>query len=261
MNTVGQGQPAREGSPGRRQGEVKPVRKRRARKKKNPDLLVLDCVEHLKVNGDVWAQAKKIVADARNTYTRIEIHGTRRYGPMTAWLWVSLACNLGLPSAAYLILGWGETYRTANVQLQQRVRHPSDPDPLCGCGHHISFHDDEGCHFTVTHSRPAKFGPRSVLTTCTCVHYVGPEPLPARHRPADPEKGRAMSNEPLFRVRTRAKSDRWFDPADDREADRFTDRPPMRRSCWPPGRSPTAWATRSGRSPSPTRHCPRSTST
>ena len=54
-------------------GEVKPVRKRR--RKKNPDLLVPDFVEHLKVHGDVWAKAKQIVADARNTYTHIEIRG------------------------------------------------------------------------------------------------------------------------------------------------------------------------------------------
>jgi hypothetical protein len=53
-------------------GEVTPVKKKRARKK-NPDLLVPDTVEHLRVHGDVWAKAKQIVADARNTYTHIEI--------------------------------------------------------------------------------------------------------------------------------------------------------------------------------------------
>jgi len=34
-----------------------------------------------------------------------------------------------------------------------------------------------------------------------------------------------MSDEPTFRVRTRAKSERWFDPADDHEGTGFTDRP------------------------------------
>ena len=97
---------------------------------------------------------------------------------MTTWLWVSLACNLVLLVSCVLILGWGETYRVANEKLLERVRDLADPDPLCGCEHHISFYDDEGCHFTVVHYRDVWGGKRGVLTNCSCVHYVGPEPLP-----------------------------------------------------------------------------------
>jgi hypothetical protein len=97
---------------------------------------------------------------------------------MTAWLWVSLACNLVLLVGWFLTLGWGETYRVANKKLQERVRSLEDPDPFCGCAHHISFHDEAGCHYTVIHTRAGTFGPRSVLSTCRCVQYVGPEPLP-----------------------------------------------------------------------------------
>ena len=97
---------------------------------------------------------------------------------MSGWLWASLACNLLLAIAWFLTLGWGESYRTANKKLQQRVRSLEEPDPLCGCGHHISFHDEKGCHYTVVYTRPAKFGVVSLFSDCPCVKYVGPEPLP-----------------------------------------------------------------------------------
>jgi hypothetical protein len=98
---------------------------------------------------------------------------------MTAGLWVSLACNLLLAMGCVLTLGWGETYRVANLRLQERVRSLEDPDPLCGCGHHISFHNrEDGCHYTVIHHHQGRRGVRSVLTNCACVSYVGPEPLP-----------------------------------------------------------------------------------
>jgi hypothetical protein len=111
---------------------------------------------------------------------------------MSPWLWASLACNLVLLVGWFLTLGWGETYRVANRHLQARVRTLTDPDPTCGCTHHYSFHDQEGCHYTVTYTHPARFGPRSVLSTCRCVRYVGPEPLPRvidlPHRPATEEE-------------------------------------------------------------------------
>src|SRR4051812_8996577 len=97
----------------------------------------------------------------------------------STWLWVSLTCNLVLLVGWFLTLGWGETYRQGAIRLQRRVRALEDPDPTCGCGHHYSFHHDvDGCHFTVTHTRPGRFGPRAVLTSCACVRYTGPEPLP-----------------------------------------------------------------------------------
>jgi hypothetical protein len=98
---------------------------------------------------------------------------------MSPWLWASLACNLGLAAGWFLTFGWGETYKQANIRLQQRVRVLEDPDPICGCEHHYSFHDEEdGCHFTVVHYRNMWNGTRGVLTNCSCVRYTGPEPLP-----------------------------------------------------------------------------------
>lgn len=76
-----------------------------------------------------------------------------------------------------------------------------EPEPICGCGHHRSFHDDEGCHASnsnrvltsrtepVIEKKPDKEGvsrsktliPASesfepVTIHCGCKSYVGPEP-------------------------------------------------------------------------------------
>lgn len=79
-----------------------------------------------------------------------------------------------------------------------------EPEPICGCGHHRSFHDDNGCHHVGTHRMlaartdpeietktdketglkksktlvPASESYNTVSTECGCKGYVGPEPLP-----------------------------------------------------------------------------------
>lgn len=97
---------------------------------------------------------------------------------MSGWLWVSLACNLLLAIGCVMALGWGSDYHEANKMLRNRLAMLTDPEPVCGCLHHFSFHDEGGCHNTVIHQRPGWNGPRAVLTTCPCVQYIGPEPLP-----------------------------------------------------------------------------------
>lgn len=79
-----------------------------------------------------------------------------------------------------------------------------EPEPICGCKHHRSFHDDKGCHY-VANNRvlasatepvvetkrdkdtgveksktlvPASASYNNVSTECGCKGYVGPEPLP-----------------------------------------------------------------------------------
>lgn len=52
-----------------------------------------------------------------------------------------------------------------------RDRRRVDPQPVCGCEHHIAFHEDgvHRCH--------AKTGPARDRE-CMCQRYVGPQPLP-----------------------------------------------------------------------------------
>lgn len=48
-----------------------------------------------------------------------------------------------------------------------------DPKPICGCGHHRSFHEDGGaCKERVY------LGIAEGHKPCTCRHYVGPEVYP-----------------------------------------------------------------------------------
>jgi hypothetical protein len=45
-----------------------------------------------------------------------------------------------------------------------------DPEPICGCRHHRSFHDEKGCHSI---SRPRYEN----KTKCGCKIYIGPPAL------------------------------------------------------------------------------------
>lgn len=56
---------------------------------------------------------------------------------------------------------------------------PADPHaPICGCGHHLAFHDraEGGCHQRV----PL---PDDSTGPCRCSQYIGPEPLPQFYAP------------------------------------------------------------------------------
>jgi hypothetical protein len=56
-------------------------------------------------------------------------------------------------------------------EAHRRDRAGMSPKPICGCGHNVSFHDDNGCHHLI---REPYVDPYE----CGCVKYTGPEPLP-----------------------------------------------------------------------------------
>ncbi|MFE7118134.1 hypothetical protein ACFU99_22220 [Streptomyces sp. NPDC057654] len=55
------------------------------------------------------------------------------------------------------------------------------PEPVCGCGHHLAKHDKQGkCHEAVevpvawdAEKKPVQYEPG----VCNCQQYVGPQPL------------------------------------------------------------------------------------
>lgn len=55
---------------------------------------------------------------------------------------------------------------------------PPEPEPICGCGHSIAFHDQAG--------RCSEHSEKAIVVTfktlwyprCPCRQYVGPEPMP-----------------------------------------------------------------------------------
>lgn len=63
--------------------------------------------------------------------------------------------------------------------LPSRRRGPKPPkpvQPICGCGHHRSYHPDGSkCTFDVERWSTARGMYRD---SCPCGQYVGPEPLP-----------------------------------------------------------------------------------
>lgn len=79
-------------------------------------------------------------------------------------------------------------------------RTPREPKPVCGCRHHLSFHDptDRACHYTWISTsieetpvldkhgeivrdlyRQVEYTTRENQTAyvCTCRRYIGPEPI------------------------------------------------------------------------------------
>jgi len=58
----------------------------------------------------------------------------------------------------------------------ERRRKPGKDEPICGCGHNYSMHDDHGCNVR-TGWHWGKGGER-IDEMCECKFYTGPEPLP-----------------------------------------------------------------------------------
>jgi hypothetical protein len=83
--------------------------------------------------------------------------------------------------AAGILIGW--TARS----LPARRRGPRPVQPVCGCGHHYSYHDQKtrACAWA---TRPVV---RSTSTRteygdpvrCPCLNYAGAEPIPSLYAP------------------------------------------------------------------------------
>ena len=60
---------------------------------------------------------------------------------------------------------------------RRRTPKPKRSGPICGCGHHLSYHDDyQGCHHPVG----------IIRDPCPCRKYSGPDPLPEYYAPEIP---------------------------------------------------------------------------
>jgi len=68
-------------------------------------------------------------------------------------------------------------FAQATARRWRTYTKPIEPKPICGCEHHASFHDDEGCHFIDLD----RFGRDTPI--CGCKKYMGPEPLPEAYLP------------------------------------------------------------------------------
>ena len=64
------------------------------------------------------------------------------------------------------------------LTARRRLARPALPEvqPICGCTHHASYHDETGCHFIDLEGYRQE-------TECGCRKYMGPEPLPEAYLP------------------------------------------------------------------------------
>lgn len=81
----------------------------------------------------------------------------------------------GLGGAAVLLAGClvGVSAATRHWVAGERRRAALATRPVCGCGHHASFHDRNGCH----HQRVVD-AYHVERVRCGCVRYLGPPPPP-----------------------------------------------------------------------------------
>lgn len=67
------------------------------------------------------------------------------------------------------------------LALEEAHKPPKQPEPVCGCTHHLAKHDHKGkCHENVevpTAWDEDKKPLRYELGQCNCQRYVGPQPL------------------------------------------------------------------------------------
>jgi hypothetical protein len=101
---------------------------------------------------------------------------------MSTTMWVTAALLAGMVLGA-VSLGAGIAfgmYREDRRRSLLAARHAElNPGPICGCGHHVSFHaaeDKGGCqHVEVVRG---EYHNDTTEHSCGCVKYVGPEPVP-----------------------------------------------------------------------------------
>ncbi|MFE0175900.1 hypothetical protein ACFWZ2_26620 [Streptomyces sp. NPDC059002] len=100
--------------------------------------------------------------------------------------WAVIAVALSCAASLMSLVSLAKT--VMGNRREDRRRALSGPDPVCGCGHHVAFHDPaEGiCHSPAQVAvewdwtgEPSKFEERR----CSCRTYAGPEPLPSYHVP------------------------------------------------------------------------------
>lgn len=69
-------------------------------------------------------------------------------------------------------------------KVDRKIRNLGQPpEPICGCGHHYSFHSkkNQDCRANVTVGWMDRFF--GDTETCQCQQYIGPTPLPEYYAP------------------------------------------------------------------------------
>lgn len=78
--------------------------------------------------------------------------------------------------------------RLAQDRREERQRKINGPEPVCGCGHHLAYHDlrDLRCYAEVKRPKAELAADGTRIDTwqqCECRRYAGPEPLATLYAP------------------------------------------------------------------------------
>ncbi|MBT2451466.1 hypothetical protein J7F03_31270 [Streptomyces sp. ISL-43] len=111
---------------------------------------------------------------------------------LTPYAIAALVAACALLYGMVRISGAASSYLLAQAEVRRlearaKARQLDPPQPVCGCGHHFSFHDPEArsCHHQNKLETSYLFGgiTGNELVACDCRQYVGPEPLPTVYAP------------------------------------------------------------------------------
>jgi hypothetical protein len=102
-------------------------------------------------------------------------------------------------AGGYVLAGaFDRIKQLGNDRRAERQKLADGPEPVCGCTHHLAYHDlrDGRCYAEVkrpTADTDADAAPVDVWQQCPCRRYAGPEPLATLYAPqiartgADPD--------------------------------------------------------------------------
>lgn len=75
--------------------------------------------------------------------------------------------------------------RIRKDRREEQERALSGPEPVCGCGHHLAYHDlhDGRCYAERNRKDSGDGKDATAPVQCTCRRYAGPEPLATLYAP------------------------------------------------------------------------------
>ena len=89
-------------------------------------------------------------------------------------------------ASGYVAGGAYDRLKKAAAQRRRaRERSLSGPEPVCGCGHHLAYHDarDAQCYASVKGTKSDHGPDGEAERQCPCRRYAGPEPLATLYAP------------------------------------------------------------------------------
>ncbi|WP_282693315.1 hypothetical protein [Streptomyces sp. CC208A] len=89
-------------------------------------------------------------------------------------------------ASGYVAGGAYDRFKKARRERRQaQEKALSGPEPVCGCRHHLAYHDtrDGRCYAAVKDKRAKGDGEAVEPRQCPCRQYAGPEPLATLYAP------------------------------------------------------------------------------